>query len=230
VRIPPILCNTMATRLAAVLIAALVAAGSGHIQIQAATIATIDFENEPAVPQQPSTFIAAGPMQTYSRPGIYTISGGVVLGNPTFLAAFQTRGTPPNAYGTSDLGDASLLPAISLGMPVQAGVFTVQGVLFNGQPISEMYTMRAFFGATQVDSLSITLPPVNSMSDYYNFALNSSTGITRVDITAPNGDLNGWDFFVDTIQLATPEPSSGALLLAALAGCGAIARHRKAGR
>jgi PEP-CTERM motif len=227
VHVPPILRNTIATRLAAVLIAAFVAAGSGHVQ--AATIATIDFENEPALPQQPSTFIAAGPMQTYSRPGVFTISGGVVLGNPSFLAVFPTRGTPPNAYGTSDLGDASLLPAISLVMPVQAGVFTVQGVLFNGQPISEMYTLSAFFGTTQVDLQSITLPPVSSVSDYYNFALNSSIGITRVDIRAPKADLNGWDFFVDTIQLATPEPSSEALLLAGLAVCGAIARRRKAG-
>jgi hypothetical protein len=186
VRFFPILLNTKV----AVLIAGFFVVGSGPIR--AAAIATIDFENEPALPQQPSTFIAAGPMQTFSRPGVYAISGGVVLGNPTFLAAFPTSGTPPNAYGTTDLADPSLLAAISLVIPMQ-GISTVGGVLFNGQPISEMYTLKAFSGATQVDSLSITLA-ANSLSSYSNFALKSNIGITRVDITTPNADINGWDF------------------------------------
>jgi hypothetical protein len=165
-------------------------------------------------------------MQTYSKPGIYTISGGVVLGNPSFLPAFAAHGTAPNAYGTSDLGDLSLQPAIQLLIPFP-GIQIVAGVLFNGQPISEQYTLQAFSGAALVTSASVTLPPASSSSDFFNFALTSSASITRVNITTPNAAINGWDFFVDTIQIATPEPSSAALLLGGLAVGGAILRRRK---
>src|SRR5215831_15965458 len=39
---------------------------------------TINFESLPSLPTQPNNFAAAGPMQTYSQPGIFTISGGGV--------------------------------------------------------------------------------------------------------------------------------------------------------
>src|SRR5215471_11326542 len=48
---------------------------------------TINFENEPNLPPQPNNFAAAGAIQTFTSPGRYTVSGGVVLGNPTFLPA-----------------------------------------------------------------------------------------------------------------------------------------------
>src|SRR5262245_7858096 len=74
---------------------------------------TINFETLPSLPAQPNNFTAAGPMQTYSTAGLFTLSGGVVLGNPTFLAAFAAHGTPPNAYGTADFADPSLLDTIT---------------------------------------------------------------------------------------------------------------------
>lgn len=134
--------STATMRLALALIIGVFAFGIDRAG--AAVIATIDFENEPALPPQPNNFAAAGPMQTYSKAGVYTISGGVVLGTPTFLPAFLSRGTPPNAYGTSDLGDVSLQPAISLTLPAGENVVEVTGVLFNGQPISEVYNLTAF--------------------------------------------------------------------------------------
>src|ERR1700736_1021285 len=96
-----------------------------------ATAITIDFENEPALPAQPNNFAAAGAMQTYSKPGVYSISGGVVLGNPTFLAAFPLNGTPPNLYGTTDIADPSLLSTITLTFPAIDSITGVSGVLFN---------------------------------------------------------------------------------------------------
>src|SRR5262252_5674535 len=93
---------------------------------------TIDFETLPALPTQPNNFAAAGPMQIYSQPGIFTISGGVVLGNPAFLPAFTTNGTPPNLYGTANFGDPSLSPVMTLDLATNAFRFTsVSFVLFN---------------------------------------------------------------------------------------------------
>jgi hypothetical protein len=37
---------------------------------------TIDFENEPSLLPQPNNFAAAGPVRTYSKPGVYSITGG----------------------------------------------------------------------------------------------------------------------------------------------------------
>lgn len=39
--------------------------------------------------------------------GVFAISGGVVLGNPTFVPSFPAQGSPPNLHGTL----TSLTPA-----------------------------------------------------------------------------------------------------------------------
>jgi hypothetical protein len=181
-----------------------------------ATLITIDFENEPTLPLQPNNFAAAGPMQVFTSPGKYTISGGVVLGNPTFLLAFPANGTPPNLYGTADFADPSLLQVMTLDLPAAEGIFLVQGVLFNGQPIAEDYQLNAFSGLTQVDAETFTaVQPDSDPFGFRRFSLSSSpaTPITRVTITTPNAALNGWDFFVDTVTLQTAEPPSLILLL-----------------
>src|SRR5262245_46305037 len=85
-----------------------------------ATTVTVDFENLPNLPAQPNNFAAAGAMQTYSLAGVFSITGGVVLGNPTFLAAFPAHGSAPNLYGTADFADPSLLSTIELDMPAAA--------------------------------------------------------------------------------------------------------------
>src|SRR5262249_11653512 len=74
----------------------------------------IDFENVPTLPAQPNTFAAAGPKQTYTVPGIFSITGGVVLGNPLGLPGFPGHGSPPNAYGTTDIADPSLVSTLTL--------------------------------------------------------------------------------------------------------------------
>ena len=181
-----------------------------------ASLITINFENEPTLPLQPNNFAAAGPMQVFTSPGKYTISGGVVLGNPTFLLAFPANGTPPNLYGTADFADPSLLQVMTIDLPAAEGIFLVQGVLFNGQPLAEDYQLNAFSGLAQVDAQTFTaVQPDSDPFGFRKFSLSSSgaTPITRVTITTPNAAINGWDFFVDTVTLQTAEPPPLILLL-----------------
>src|SRR6266404_2255957 len=163
---------------------------------------TIDFENEPALPAQPNNFAAAGAMQTYSKAGVYSISGGVVLGNPTFLASFPAHGSPPNLYGTADFADPTLLQTITLTFPAAEDIVSVTGVLFNGQPVAEDYVVDAFSGLTLVAMNTFTgMAAASSSSAFGNISLSSLAAlpITSVTITTPNFAVNGWDFFVDTI-------------------------------
>src|SRR5215467_6616539 len=74
----------------------------------------INFETLPSLPAQPNNFVAAGPMQTYSSFGLFSISGGVVLGNPMGLAGFASQGSRPNAYGPTDARQ-SAVSAVPIG-------------------------------------------------------------------------------------------------------------------
>jgi len=197
------------------LLVTLVFVSLGLTQPAHGILITIDFENEPQLPLQPNNFVAAGAMQTLTSPGKYIITGGVVLGNPTFLPAFAVNGTPPNLYGTADFADPSLLQVVMIDLPATEGIFLVQGVLFNGQPIAADYQVGAFSGLAQVDAQNFTaVQDSSSMLSFRKFSLSSSpaTPITRVTITTPNTATEGWDFFVDTLTLKAPEPSSLVLL------------------
>jgi hypothetical protein len=196
---------------------------------------TINFETLPALPTQPNNFAAAGPMQTYTVAGVFSISGGVVLGNPTFLPAFPLHGTPPNLYGTTDIADPSLLDTITLTFPSAEDIVSVTGVLFNGQPIAENYVVDAFSGATLVSMNAFTgMAASTSTSAFGNISLSSIAAqpITSVTITTPDAAPNGWDFFVDTITITpaavtpTPEPSTALILLTGVLGLLAARRRR----
>jgi hypothetical protein len=195
---------------------------------------TIDFENLPSLPAKANNFAAAGVMQIYTVPGVFTISGGVVLGNPTFLATFPLHGTPPNLYGTTDVADPSLLSTITLTLPSAEDIVSVSGVLFNGQPITEDYVVNAFSGATLVATNAFaSMAPDFSTSGFGNFSLTSGAAqpITSVTITTPDVALNGWDFFVDTITISAavspiPEPSTALLFLASALGVLMVRRRR----
>src|SRR6266478_7172386 len=182
-----------------------------------------------------NNFAAAGPMQTYTVAGVFSIAGGVALGNPTFLPAFPLHGTPPNLYGTTDIADPSLLSAITLTLPSAEDIVSVTGVLFNGQGIAENYEVDAFSGATMVDHNTFTGMPANTLTSAFgniSLASNAANPITSVTITTPNAATNGWDFFVDTITISaaavTPasEPSTALILLSGALGL-LVARRRR---
>ena len=192
---------------------------------------TIDFENNPPLPPQPNNFAAAGPMQTYTQAGVYTVSGGVVLGNPTFLAAFAAHGSAPNLYGTADFADATLLDQISFVFPQAQNFTSLTGVLFNGQPVFETYTVTAHTTGGDETTTYNSVEPDSSTLDFRNFTFNSSFPIIGLDITTPNAGTNGWDFFVDTVHATSspapiPEPSSMALL-GTVAGSILLIRRRR---
>lgn len=188
-----------------------------------ASLVTIDFENLPNLPAQPNNFAAAGAMQTLGTAGLFSISGGVVIGNPTFLAAFPGQGSGPNLYGTADFADPSLLDTITLDLDPSQFVTNVNGKLFNGQAAPENYAVQFFSGLMSLGSI-----PFNNIADdastsaFANFSLSSSLllPITRVTFRTPNAATNGWDFFVDSINFTTnlgnpnptPEPSTLALV------------------
>jgi hypothetical protein len=194
---------------------------------------TINFETPPfPTTAQPNNFAAAGAMQTYTQVGVFSISGGVVLGNPTFLTQFASHGSPPNLYGTTDVADPSLLSTITLNLDAAQGITSVTGVLFNGQDRvasgnTETYTVTAKSGATQVDTHNYSLSTnLTSASSVTTFSLSSTVAlpITMVTVTTPDVATNGWNFLVDTIVAQgapVPEPSTivmgGTALLLGLA-------------
>src|SRR5262249_40887196 len=101
---------------------------------------------------------------------------------------------------------------------------------------AENYQVKALSGGTTVSTENI--PSVladSSINGFANFSVSSTPAqpITQVLITTTsNIDINGWDFFVDTITIsAVPEPSSAILCslwgLATL-GCRAWRKLRKA--
>src|SRR6266436_317867 len=218
---------------AVILLGAALALGAGR-PASAAPI-TINFETLPALPAQPNTFAAAGPKQMYSLAGVFSIDGGVVLGNPLGLPAFPLHGTPPNTYGTTDFADQSLLDTITLTFPAAEDIVSVTAVLFNGQPIAENYVVNAFSGAILVDAdIFNGIPGAASTSAFGNISLSSVAAlpITSVTITTPNAAANGWDFFVDTITInaaavtPAPEPSTALILLSGALGL-LVARRRR---
>jgi hypothetical protein len=217
--VPPVLCLGMALAIALL----------GPVPPAQADL-NINFETAPfPTTAQPSDYATAGAMQTYTQPGVFSITGGVVLGNPTFLPQFPGNGSPPNLYGTTDVADPSLLSTITLRLDPSLKITAVSGLLFNGQNFvasgnTESYTITAFSGGTQVAAQNPVLSTdLTSPGSFTNFSLSSTLAnvITSVTFTTPNAGTNGWDFLVDSIHATTsvhviPEPSTMVIASATL--------------
>ena len=185
---------------------------------------TINFETIPTLALQPSDFNTAGAIQTYTQPGDYSITGGVVLGNPSFLASFPANGSGPNLYGSTDIADPSLLNTITLTFPLLENVLSISGVLFNGQPIAESYQIDFLSGLANLNTINTpAVDDASLASSFSNFSFTAPSGspITTVRVTTPNAALNGWDFFVDNVVVTAaptgvPEAPAGWLIAAAM--------------
>ncbi|NJO37240.1 MAG: hypothetical protein HC871_06000 [Rhizobiales bacterium] len=203
-------------------------------QVNVAQAIIIDFEGVPPLATGPSVFASAGPAQAITVGGI-TLSGGVVLGFPTFLPATPFA-TTPNLYGTANhpaggaVGDPSLQPALSITLDAPVAATTIEGLLFNGLIAVDSFLVQAFSGAALVDSVSLDDLPANLANGFDVFRLDSGGPI--IDLVTIAADLSGpfageWDFFIDTVAVNEPienvladvaEPSALALLGFVLAG------------
>jgi hypothetical protein len=118
------------------------------------------------------------------------------------------------------------LPTITLDLFNGLGTVTsVAGGLFNGQPDAESYLVSYYDGSTLLGSL--TTPELGGASTATSWSAFSVSGasLTQVTITAPDADVNGWDFLVDDLELSTsvsavPEPDARWLFLVSGASVG----------
>ncbi len=198
---------------------ALLLIGPALLTVAHAAPVLVDFETNPSLPTGPSTYLAAGPMQTISVPGIATFTGGVILGNATFFPAIAYS-TKPNCYasGSVDIAqaDPSLLSTISIAVDPSFAVGEISMPIFNGMTIPQSYVVDAYSGATLVATQTLSNMPSNGDSGF-GLADLIAPNITSVTI-APTDPTVGWDFLVDSVVFngkvpnVVPEPSSIALL------------------
>jgi hypothetical protein len=147
-------------------------------------------------------------MQVVGVPNLGQVSGGMVLGNPTFLASFPAQGSAPNLYGTVFF-NGNFSPTITIDFT--ARVTRVSGVLFNGLTDTADYVVEAFNGPTVVNTVFLDNVPENfDPNGFANWTVMAPS-ITRVQIHSE--DQQTFDFLVDNIAVTfVPEPSSVILL------------------
>lgn len=182
-----------------------------------ADMITINFETVPALPTGPSAFPAVAPAPL-NVPGIATVSGGAVLGNPAFLPAFTAQGSRPNLYGTTNAQTMGYAPGITIDFSPSILVSSVSGTVFNGLTDTESYRVTAFSGSANVGQQDLlNLLDNTSPAAFANFSLTPATQpITRLVISpiGPNGPAF-YNFFADNVRVTVvPEPHSA--LLAAM--------------
>jgi hypothetical protein len=189
---------------------------------------TVDFETTPPLPTGPGTFDDI-PMQVITVPGVATFSGGVVLGNPSFIASFTNQGTPPNAYGTAFIGSSTLSPVLTIDLSPTITATTVTGVLFNGLTRTADYTVNAYSGAALVQSQAFT--GVAEDFDPGGFARFSLARPDITQVTIVPDSSTEFDYLLDTVRItftpAVPEPTSLLLGILALGTLGVGMRLRR---
>jgi hypothetical protein len=194
----------------------------------------INFETVPVEATGPSVFASAGPAQTVVVPGVATFTGGVILGNETFLQpdSFETQ---PNVYGTASFGDPSLLSTLTMSFNPSFGTVTeVSFPVFNGDVSPESYVATAFDGSTAVGSQTLS-DLAAFTSGGFGIITITAPAITSVTI-APTDTSGGWDYSIDSVALnetvqqasnAVPEPDNLVFLLALGLPVGVFLARRK---
>jgi hypothetical protein len=105
-------------------------------------------------------------------------------------------------------------------MPATLIATSISAVLFNGQTFAEDYLASAYSGSALVDSQLFPGMPANFDQGTRQLFVTSTAAmpITLLTITSPNVGANGWDFFVDTVEVQViPEASSMLLATAGFA-------------
>lgn len=190
------------------------------------TIAIVNFDN---LPKGPSTYAAAGPMQTIDVPNVATFTGGVVLGNATNFPAI-IYATSPNTYATASpnvaQGDKTLLPTLSIAVNPSFNVNEVFLPIFNGMTSTQSYVADAYSGTNLVASQTLLNLASNTALGHGTVDLLGNN-ITSVTISPVNKSA-GWDFLIDTVGFntrAVPEPASMSVLAVGFLG---IIRRKRA--
>lgn len=159
-----------------------------------ATVALVDFENTPSLPQAPSIYVAVpGPQTIVTTPATFT--GGVVLGNATFFPAIAFA-TAPNVYGTADFGNG-LSETLNIAVNPAFQTKEISFALFNGETFYQSYQVSGYNGSTLVASQTLNNLAQNFNSGYGLVDLKASN-LTSVAIT-PVGAPKVWDFLIDTV-------------------------------
>lgn len=158
-----------------------------------ATVAVVNFD-PPNTPQGPSTYVAAGPMQTITTTPA-TFTGGVVLGFATFFPAIAYA-SPSNVYGTADFGQ-NLGHSLDINITPGFTASEVSFALFNGETFAQTYEAIAYDGSTVVATKTIQNIPANFNSGYATVDL-LAPNITKV-VIAPTGAPSIFDFLIDTV-------------------------------
>ncbi len=160
----------------------------------AATVALVDFESNPNLPQAPSYYLAVPGQQTIvTTPATFT--GGVVLGAASYFPAIAFA-SAPNVYGTADFGN-SLAQIINININAGFQTSEVSFALFNGETFLQSYQVNAYNGSSLVASQTLNNMAQNFNSGYGLVDLKASN-ITRVAIS-PVGAPTVWDFLIDTV-------------------------------
>ena len=100
--------------------------------------ALIDFETSPVEPTGPSLF-GASTEQDVTLTGVATVSGGLILGNPTTFPA-QSFSTVPNVYFTEGPSDSegsspTLLQTLTIAIDPSYTCNEVSFPVFNGNNV-----------------------------------------------------------------------------------------------
>ena len=162
----------------------------------------VDFENNPALPVAPDTFIEAGATQVAVVPGVAIVSGGVVLGYPAELPEipFVSR---PNVYGSANapvfMADPSLLPTTTIDIDPAVAATLVEGVVLNLLAAPETFTVSAFGPGGLLETQVLADVPSSALSGIGTYSF-SAASITRVTIT-PSQPGGEWAYMVDTVAI-----------------------------